>query len=179
MKRALVVYESLFGDARAIAHAIADGLGWRMPADAVPVGQAPHEIGDDVGLLVVGGPTHATGMPTPSTREGAIDKQGAHPEPGETGLKEWLGEVTTTPGTAAVAFDTRLGHPKFLTHIDHASHTEEKLLRAHGFHIAAPAEHFFVTAASGPLVDGEESRARSWGGALAEIAGREPAEPIG
>jgi hypothetical protein len=179
MKSALVVYESLFGDARVIANAIADGLSWRMPAYAIPVGKAPHVVGSDVGLLVVGGPNHATGMPTPSSRDGAVQQHGAHPAPEDTGLREWLIAVTTTPGTAAAAFDTRLGHPRFLKHIDHAAHTEEQLLQAHGFRIVAPAEHFFVTAASGPLVEGEESRARTWGGSLAEIAGRSMAEPIG
>ena len=179
MKSALVVYESLFGDARTIARAVADGLSWRMPAYAIPVGKAPHVIGADVGLLVVGGPNHATGMPTPASRQGAVDQHGATPDAGDTGLKEWLVAVTTTPGTAAVAFDTRLGHPKFLTHLDHAARTEEQLLRAHGCRIVAPAEHFFVADAKGPLVDGEEERARAWGASLAELAARELAGSSG
>jgi hypothetical protein len=52
--------------------------------------------------------------------------------------------------------------------MDHAARTEEKLLRALGLTLVAPAEHFFVTDARGPLVDGEEDHARRWGAALAE-----------
>ena len=51
--------------------------------------------------------------------------------------------------------------------MDHASRTEEKLLRGHGLPIVAPAEHFYVTGTKGPLVDGEEDRARQWGATLA------------
>ena len=53
-----------------------------------------------------------------------------------------------------------------LTTLDHASRTEEKLLHKLGATLAAPAEHFFVRDAKGPLVDGEEDRARLWGAAL-------------
>src|SRR3954454_21089724 len=88
--RALVVYESVFGDARTIAHAIAEGLSAALPADVVAAAQAPTEIGPDVGLLVVGGPNHAFGMPRPSTREGAVKQYGADIADTGTGLHEWL-----------------------------------------------------------------------------------------
>jgi hypothetical protein len=179
MKSALVVYESLFGDNRTIARAIAEGVGRHVPAVAVPVGDAPAVIGDDIGLLVVGGPNHATSMPRPSTRQSAVDKQGAHPLPGETGLREWLSTVRPgAPGVVAAAFDTRLGHPKFVTRVDHASRTEEHLLHAHGFRTIAPAEHFYVVAAEGPLADGEEARAGGWGSRLAELAAEALTSPI-
>src|SRR3954464_15177859 len=72
MSRALVVYESVFGDARAIAHAVADGLSTSVQTDVVSASEAPAEIDGDVRLLVVGGPNHALGMPRPTTREGAV-----------------------------------------------------------------------------------------------------------
>jgi hypothetical protein len=90
MLRALVVYESVFGDARTIAHAIADGLSAFVPADVVAAADAPAEMGPDVGLLVVGGPNHAFGMPRPSTREGAVKQYGANIRD-TAGLHEWLG----------------------------------------------------------------------------------------
>jgi hypothetical protein len=52
--------------------------------------------------------------------------------------------------------------------MDHAARTEEKLLGNLGAQIIAPAEHYFVTDVKGPLVEGEEDRARSWGKTLAE-----------
>lgn len=170
MKNALVVYESLFGDARTIAAAIAEGLSTRMPAEAVSAVHAPTAIGPDVGLLVVGGPNHATGMPRPATREGATrDHPDLHPESLERGLREWLDEVTVdAPDLPAAAFDTRLHHPRFVAALDHAARSEEKLLKHLHCRIVAPAEHFSVTAAEGPLADGEEERARQWGRALAE-----------
>jgi hypothetical protein len=170
MTRALVVYESLFGDARTIAHAIADGLSPTVPVDVLPATDAPARIGTDVGLLVVGGPTHALGMPRPSTREGAVRQFGADiPDPG-AGLHEWL-EAVRAPGRGipAAAFDTRSsGHP-LLTRMDHAARTEEKLLGRLGARVVAPAEHFYVADTKGPLVDGEEDRARRWGQTLAGL----------
>jgi hypothetical protein len=169
MTRALVVYESLFGDARTIAQAIADGLSAHVPVDVVAAAEAPTEIDPDVRLLVVGVPNHALSMPRQSTREGAVKQYGAQIADTSRGLKEWLNVVRIAgSGTLAAAFDTRSDHPKLLMKMDHAARTEEKLLRALGLTLVAPAEHFFVTDARGPLVDGEEDHARRWGAALAE-----------
>ena len=66
--RALVVYESMFGNTQAIAQAIGDGIEASMHADVVEVGAAPDMVPRDVTLLVVGGPTHAFSMSWPSTR---------------------------------------------------------------------------------------------------------------
>ena len=173
MTRALVVYESVFGDARAIAHAIADGLSPVIPADVVAAADAPAELGPDVGLLVVGGPNHAFGMPRQSTREGAVKQYGADIPDTGTGLHEWL-ETVRCPGgqLPAAAFDTRTGGHPMLTRMDHASRTEEKLLGRLGAQVVTPAEHFFVVDAKGPLEDGEEERAGRWGRTLAEAVAR-------
>jgi hypothetical protein len=169
MTRALVVFESLFGDARAIAHAIADGLSSTIPTDVVAAADAPAEVPGDVRLLVVGAPNHALSMPRPSTREGAMKQYGAEVADPSRGLHEWLDAVQVVgQDTRAAAFDTRSDHPKLLVKMDHASRTEEKLLRRHGLRIVAPAEHFYVADAKGPLLDGEQDRARQWGASLAE-----------
>jgi hypothetical protein len=170
MTRAMVVYESLFGDARTIAHAIADGLSPAVPVVVLPATDAPAEIGSDIGLLVVGGPNHALGMPRPSTREGAVKQFGVDIPDTGAGLHEWLEAVRMADREIlAVAFDTRgSGHP-MLTRMDHAARTEEKLLGKLGARVVAPAEHFYVADTKGPLVDGEEDRARRWGRTLAEL----------
>ena len=54
--RALVVYESMYGNTRDVAKAVADGLATRMPVQLTEVGTAPTVLGDDIGLLVVGAP---------------------------------------------------------------------------------------------------------------------------
>jgi hypothetical protein len=170
MSRALVVYESIFGDARTIAEAVAAGLRAEYQVDVVAAGEAPAEVPSDVTLLVVGGPTHAFGMPKPATREGAVEQYGATIGDMTTGLHEWLDAVRLPDGIAAAAFDTRMDHPRLIVKLDHASKTEEKLLKSHGATLVAPAEHFLVTDAHGPLADGEEERASRWGRALAEGA---------
>jgi hypothetical protein len=173
MTRALVVYESLFGDAQTIANAIASGLSEHMAVDVVAADGAPADVGPDVGLVVVGGPNHALSMPRPATREGAVQQYGAQIANTGRGLHEWLETVRIADrSTAAVAFDTRSDHPKLLVKMDHAAKMEEKLLRGHGLTVLAPAEHFYVIDAKGPLADGEEERAARWGTSLAELAAR-------
>ena len=170
MATAVVVYESLFGDAEKIARAIAEGLSGHLDVEVIAAKDAPGELGSDVRLLVVGGPNHAMGMPRPSTRKGAAEQYGADVVEDPTkGLHEWLEVATVPSGISAAAFDTRMDHPKMITKLDHASRTEEKLLHKLGATLAAPAEHFFVVDAKGPLANGEEDRARHWGAALSEI----------
>jgi hypothetical protein len=171
MAHALVVYESVFGNAREIAHAIAEGLAPALASTVVAAGEAPKVIGPDVELLVVGGPNHALGMPRPSTRQGAVDGHGAVIEDTTVGLHEWL-ETVEGPrdGLGAAAFDTRSSRPALLVKLDHASRTEEKLLRRLEATLVAPAAHFTVTDTKGPLSDGERDRAREWGRRLGELA---------
>ena len=76
--RALVVFESMFGNTRQIAGAVADGLSQAVRTDLVEVSRAPAQISGDVELVVVGGPTHAFGMTRPGTRRDAA-RQAAEP----------------------------------------------------------------------------------------------------
>jgi hypothetical protein len=170
MTRALVVYESVFGNAGAIAVAIADGLSSSMPVDVVRAAEAPAEISGEVGLLVVGGPNHAFGMPRPSTRASAVTQHGAAPSAAGPGLREWLAAARPArPGLPAAAYDTRSGGHPLLTRLDHAARTEETLLGRLGATVVAPAEHFVVVDTAGPLAEGEQERARAWGRTLAAL----------
>lgn len=179
MARALVVYESVFGDAKTIALAIAEGLATRLPVDVVAARDAPAQVSADVRMLVAGGPNHAFGMPRQATREGAVKDHGAEIPHPTSGLHEWLDQVQLPRATNAAAFDTRMDHPRLITVLDHAARTEEKLLRGHGATLAAPAEHFFVVDTEGPLADGEVDRARRWGQALGELVAARPANASG
>ncbi|MFL6097990.1 MAG: hypothetical protein ACJ71Y_21270 [Blastococcus sp.] len=169
MASAVVVYESLFGDAEMIARAVADGLREHLDTDVVAAQDAPVDLGPDVRLLVVGGPNHALGMPRQATRESAVKQHDAEIADPSTGLHEWLDRAHAPSALAAAAFDTRMDHPRFVTVMDHASRTEEKLLHKLGATLTAPAEHFRVVDPKGPLAHGEENRARLWGTALSEI----------
>ncbi|GEP27158.1 MULTISPECIES: flavodoxin family protein [Cryobacterium] len=70
--RALIVYESMYGNTRLVAEAIGRGL---APAEVILVPAVRNTVVDlsQVDLLPVGGPTHLHGLSRPSTRQGAID----------------------------------------------------------------------------------------------------------
>ena len=103
--RALVVVESSFGNTRAIARAVAEGLGRAMAVDVCDIGNAPPAIEDDVDL-VVGGPTQAFGLSRPKTREDAA-RQAGHSTAPTIGVREWLASAPAGVRRAA-AFDTRI-----------------------------------------------------------------------
>ncbi|HEX6918357.1 MAG TPA: flavodoxin domain-containing protein, partial [Phycicoccus sp.] len=75
MARALVVYESMFGNSEQVARAVAAGAGEVMSVDVREVTTAPTELGG-YDVVVIGGPTHAFTMSRPSTRREARE-QGA------------------------------------------------------------------------------------------------------
>lgn len=170
--RALVVFESIFGNTRSVAEAVAAGLSGEAMVDVVAVGDAPTVIGGDVDLLVVGGPTHAFGMTRPSTREDAARQAGGTAL--ATGLREWLAALGgRSSRTVATAFDTRIRKPRLP---GSAARGSARRLRKLGYPIAAPATSFYVTGTAGPLVDGEVERAQEWGRTLASaLAKGQPA----
>src|SRR4029077_14637551 len=69
--RALVVYESMYGNTRVIAGNIADGLRADYEVTVVPVAEATAELVAGVDLLVAGAPTHMRGLPSAASRRQA------------------------------------------------------------------------------------------------------------
>ncbi|MEV4471935.1 flavodoxin domain-containing protein [Nonomuraea sp. NPDC049504] len=162
---ALVIYESMYGNTKKIAEAVAEGLATRMRAEVVEVGSAPPQIGKEIALLVVGGPTHAFSMSRASTRQSAA-QQAAGPLVSQGGgVREWLATLgTSSAGLGSAAFDTRAAKPRLP---GSAAHAVARRLRRLGIGSVAPAESFYVTDTQGPLVEGELERARQWGESLA------------
>ena len=66
--RAVVVYESMFGNTHVIADHIAEGLRTAAEVTVVAVHDAAVELIDSADLLVVGGPTHVHGMSSQRSR---------------------------------------------------------------------------------------------------------------
>ncbi len=161
--RALLVYESLFGNTEAIARAVAKGLEQHIPVEVVEVGEAPDHVGEDVDLLVVGGPTHVFGLTRESTRESAVEQGAPGPVEGRIGLREWLDALSVPRTVPAAAFDTRVDRPKLP---GTAGRAIEKRLNGLGLHLVAKPEHFAVHGTPGPLAEGEVERAARWGGEL-------------
>ena len=168
MTRALVVYESMFGNTRSIAQAVAEGLSAEIETDTVEVGAAPTSVPEDVTLLLVGGPTHAFGLTRARTREDAGRQAGGPVISDRTGLREWLSELDRRPGLPTATFDTRIEKPRAP---GSAARAAERRLRRAGFTIAVPAESFYVTGTTGPLTDGEVDRARGWGEEISRRVG--------
>ena len=165
MRRAVVVYESMFGNTHAVAEAVAEGLGTSLDVTLVEVSDAPKDIAEDVDLVVVGGPTHAFSMSRPSTRQSASD-QGADPEAAQhDGIREWIAGVTAPEGLLTATFDTKVLKP----HLPgSAARSAGRKLRHRGFKKIDEPKSFYVTGTNGgELVDGEIDRARQWGTHLA------------
>ncbi|WP_433362202.1 flavodoxin family protein [Actinoplanes sp. CA-142083] len=154
--KALVVYESMFGNTEAIAQAVAEGLAGGY--DVTLADAASRPSADGVDLLVVGGPTHALSMSRPSTRADAV-KQGASAGHSGSGLREYLDTAPRLSGLAAAAFDTTID-TRFPT--GSAARKAQRKLRRLGCRVVAPAESFHVSGTAGPLLDGETERARKW-----------------
>ncbi|MDR7275675.1 flavodoxin family protein [Catenuloplanes atrovinosus] len=161
--RALVVYESMFGNTERIALAIAEGMSELVQAEPRDVATHPQAVGQGYCALAVGGPTHAFGLSRATTRRSAGEQGAAGPA--ETGVREWLAQYTSLAGMPAATFDTRIGTP---WPTGSAARAVQKRLRRLGCRIMLPAEGFAVTGTAGPLRDGELARARRWGRTLAE-----------
>jgi len=168
--RAVIVYESMYGNTHVVADAIGTGLSTAFDVSVVPVAQVTPEVLADAGLVVVGGPTHAHGMSRPATRKAAVEAANkpasplkVEPDALSPGLRDWFGSLGRYHVKAA-AFDTRIHAPGALT--GRASKGVTRLLRAHGFDVIARPESFLVTKQD-RLEPQETARAREWGAALA------------
>jgi len=156
--RAVVAYESWFGNTGALAEAVADELGAEYDVTLVSVDGPPPSL-DGVDLVVVGAPTHVHGLSSTYSRRSALQQKGEDREPGG-GARGWLAELPPGEGRRAAAFDTRIDKPVVL--VGSAGRTLARRLSRKGFALVAPAESFFVRDSEGPLADGELDRARAW-----------------
>jgi hypothetical protein len=162
--RALVVFETMFGNTGKIAAAIADGMADGADVTLTNVVDAPAELPATIDLLVVGGPTHAFSMSRVGTRRTAAERGGAFTDvPG--GIREWLEALPPPKSRVTFAgFDTRVDMPLLP---GAASRAATKLARKHGFDVLDPAS-FLVEGYEGPLVEGQLELARDWGHGLTE-----------
>ncbi|MEW5868569.1 MAG: nitric oxide synthase [Chloroflexota bacterium] len=158
--KALVVYDSVFGNTekiaqaigQAIAQAIGAALGPQGQVETLPVGQVTAERLQGLDFLVVGSPTRSL-RPT-------------------EGISQWLKVLPKhcLSGVRIAAFDTRL----WLETIDskalrfivdkggYAASTIARALEKKGGKLVIPPEGFLVTGEQGPLKDGELERAGAW-----------------
>ena len=150
--KALVIYESFFGNTEKIAQAIGEALGSSMEVEICKVSEVKPEQLKEINLLIVGSPTRGF-MPSP-------------------GIKRFIKSIPANglQDIKAAAFDTRISEDdaklrflRFLMKLfGYAAEPISKKLRNKGAEIVIAAEGFCVEDTEGPLKDGELERAASW-----------------
>ncbi|PYF99095.1 Flavodoxin [Georgenia satyanarayanai] len=164
--KALVVYESHFGNTGRVARAVAAGLRTGAEVEVLDVADAPPVGAVDADLLVIGAPTHVLGLSRPDSRREAMERAGLEEE-SRPGIREWLEEGGELTVPVAV-YDTRTHESKLP---GSAARAVVRRLRQLKVPVVAPPEHFAVHGSEGPLAPGEEERATEWGRGLLVLPG--------
>jgi hypothetical protein len=158
--KAVVVYESLWGNTAAIARAIAEGIG--EGAEALSTREATAERLGGADLVVAGAPLLGFSLPTEQMRESIRSQpQGKPADFSSPSLRSWLQAVPPASGRGA-AFGTRIRWSP-----GSAVKTILAGLEGVGYRTGGTAERFIVKGKCGPLRDGELERAKAWGAMLA------------
>jgi len=141
--KALVVYDSVFGNTEQIAQAIGNALGSQKDVEILRVSNVKPEQLMGLKLLIVGSPTHG-GRPT-------------------SAIQDFLNKVSESVirGINVAAFDTRFSTRLVRIFGYAAGRIADSLKRNGGTLIVSP-EGFFVKGKEGPLKEGELERAASW-----------------
>jgi hypothetical protein len=164
--KALVVFESFWGNTAAVGKAIAQGIG--EGAVALPIADARGAALEGVDLIVAGSPLLGFSLPTEQMRSTISSNLGpGAPKPDVSGpsMREWLESLPSDTARFAT-FETRIWWSP-----GSAAKTIAETLAAKGYRPAAPSEKFIVGGKYGPLKAGEVERARAWGATLAKAAG--------
>jgi len=147
--KALIVYDSVYGNTEQIARAIAEAITPSNEVKVLRVGEVnPSEL-TSIDLLIVGSPTHA-GRPTPA-------------------IQDFLNKVTSPSlqGINVAAFDTRIS-TKLVRVFGYAAGRIAGNLKKKGGTLIASSEGFFVTGSKGPLKEGELERSAGWAKGILE-----------
>ncbi|WP_061962489.1 hypothetical protein [Demequina flava] len=163
---AAIVFESMWGNTAAIAHAIASGYG--DSARALTTDEATPGLVQTLALLVAGAPVHGLNLPTERSRATAAARNTDPDEiPADTThprLEMWL-ESLPAGHIAFAAFETRIAGPLGRG----AATTIERHLRTLGYREIDRRHQFTVTMRphtkkpAAMLLPGEEQKAFEWG----------------
>ena len=163
--KAIVVYESLWGNTAAIARAIAEGIG--PEARALSTAEATAAVTADADLIVAGAPLHAFRLSTEKIRDALATKKDEKaptpPDLSHPSMRSWLAALPKGKGKAA-AFETR-----FKWSPGGAAGSIMRGLKRAGYSKASRPQKFLVKGVYGPLKNGEVERARAWGRELAKL----------
>jgi flavodoxin len=136
--KALVIYDSVYGNTKIIAEKIAKELG--NNSKAISISDFNTDDLKDTSLLIVGSPINGW-RPTEK-------------------ITKWLASLTSEQlkNIKATSFDTRI---KLFIHGD-AMNKIAKSLKGAGAEIIVPPTSFIVKGNEGPLLDGEIQKAIDW-----------------
>jgi flavodoxin I len=150
--KALIIYDSFFGNTEQVAQAMATVLGDQINVTARRVGDVRPEHWTGLDLLIVGSPTRAF-RPTPA-------------------IKKLLNSIPTQglKGVKVAAFDTRISiedaGSRFLAVMvnlfGYAAKPIANWLKQKAGDLVLPPEGFVVVDKEGPLKAGELARAANW-----------------
>jgi len=170
--RAVVVYESHWGNTRAVAEAIAEGIG--PEAIALNTDQAFGPDLEAADLIVAGAPVIAFGLAGDRGIAGvrkAAETSATPPDLSHPSLRRWLESLPHGNGASA-SFETRVRWSP-----GGATGAIEDGLEKAGYRTIAVRQRFVVRGQAGPLREGELERARAWGTELAALVA--PRETVG
>ncbi len=150
--KALIIYDSFFGNTEKVANAIGDAISGQMDVEVCTVSDIKSEQLKGLSLLIVGSPTRAF-RPSPA-------------------ITKFLNSITSgsLSGVKAAGFDTRISISdtksrflRFMANLfGYAANPISEKLGKKGAQIAIAPEGFFVKDTKGPLKDGELERACEW-----------------
>jgi hypothetical protein len=160
--KALVVYESHWGNTAAVARAVAEGIG--EGTTALSTGEADAAAVPGLDLLVVGAPVLGFRLANEQMYKTMRSQpsKGKPPDLSHPPVRVWLRSVPSG-ASAVAAFDTRVRGP-----FGKAAPAILKLLTQRGYRSLTGPAGFLVKGTQGPMREGELDRARDWGRELAE-----------
>jgi hypothetical protein len=162
--KAVIVYESRWGNTEAIARAVAAGFG--SEAEILTTDQALDSALKGADLVVAGAPLIAFGLPSDKARGGVAAESARAPTPPDLShpmLSAWLDSLRRGHGRSA-SFETRMRWSP-----GGATGAIDRGLEAAGYRSVGKGRRFLVKGKYGPLRDGEIELARQWGAELAEL----------
>ena len=161
--KALIVYESHWGNTAAIARAIAEGFG--PEAQALSTAEAAGASMTGVGLIVAGAPLLGFSLPTEAMLKGMASNAGRDPTPPDLShpaMRSWIETLPAGNGHAAT-FETRIWWSP-----GSAAKAILGRLTSLDYRPLAKPQRFIVQGKYGPLRDGELAKAKAWGAELAQ-----------
>jgi len=161
--KALVIYDSVFGNTEKIAQAVAQAIGSELGSGGVVAILRPGEVNVEqlkgVDLLIVGSPTRGF-RPTED-------------------LSGWLKQIPANDltGVKVAVFDTRFKVDEIESKLTrfvvkaggYAAPRMAKELEKGGGKLIVPVEGFIVKDTEGPLKEGELERAAEWAASLVRL----------